>query len=134
MRRIDTKIDPSSENYRSNFKHHKNISDDLGNVLNNVRKMGPSDRIEKHQKRGKLTVRERIDRLKDKDSYFLEFSPLAAYELYDNNIPAAGIITGIITVQGRHCVVVANDATVKDTLSCTLPSKIMIPTRVFSFF
>ena len=63
MRRIDTKIDPSSENYRSNFKHHKNISDDLGNVLNNVRKMGPSDRIEKHQKRGKLTVRERIDRL-----------------------------------------------------------------------
>ena len=113
MRRIDTKIDPSSEKYRSNFKHHKNISDDLENVLDNVRKMGPSDRIEKHQKRGKLTVRERIDRLKDRDSYFLEFSPLAAYDLYDDHIPAAGIITGIITVQGRQCVVVANDATVK---------------------
>ncbi|SVC96626.1 uncharacterized protein METZ01_LOCUS349480, partial [marine metagenome] len=75
--------------------------------------MGPPHRIEKHHKRGKLTARERIGKLKDTGTDFLEFSELAAYEVYDDNVPAAGIITGIIEIHGHSCVVVANDATVK---------------------
>ena len=113
MHRIDSKINSSSEKYQSNFIHQKAISDDLDVVLDKVRKMGSQHHIERHQKRGKLTVRDRIKKLKDTDSFFLEFSPLAAHDLYDDYIPAAGIITGIISVHGRQCVVVANDATVK---------------------
>lgn len=75
--------------------------------------MGSPQRIEKHNNRGKLTARERIDLLKDDDSLFLEFSALAAHEVYDDYLPAAGIITGIVTVEGRQCILVANDATVK---------------------
>jgi len=75
--------------------------------------MGPPHRIEKHHKRGKLTARERIEKLKDPNTNFLEFSELAAYDIYDDSIPAAGIITGIITIHGHSCIVVANDATVK---------------------
>ena len=63
--------------------------------------------------RGKLFVRERIDRLLDPGSPFLELSPLAAWELYDEPVPAAGIVTGVGRVEGAQCVVVANDATVK---------------------
>jgi acetyl-CoA carboxylase carboxyltransferase component len=69
--------------------------------------------IERHRSRGKLLARERIDRLLDPDSAFLELSPLTAWDLYDNQAPAAGIVTGIGVVEGQECVVVANDATVK---------------------
>ena len=113
MPKIETQINFSSEKYQSNFKHHKSISDKLVLDLDKIREMGPPHRIEKHQKRGKITVRERIEKLKDPDSYFLEFSTLAANEVYDDYIPAAGIITGIISIHGRQCVVVANDATIK---------------------
>jgi len=75
---------------------------------------GGGDRaIERHRSRGKLLARERIDRLVDADTAFLELSPLAAWDLYDNQAPAAGIVTGIGVVEGRECVIVANDATVK---------------------
>ena len=69
--------------------------------------------LERHRSRGKLTARERIDRLLDPGSAFLELSALAAWELYDREAPSAGIVTGIGVVEGRHCVIVANDATVK---------------------
>jgi acetyl-CoA carboxylase carboxyltransferase component len=69
--------------------------------------------LERHRSRGKLTARERIDRLLDPGSSFLELNALAAWELYDREAPSAGIVTGIGVVEGRHCVVVANDATVK---------------------
>ena len=62
--------------------------------------MGSDEKIEKHKKRGKLTARERIDLLKDPKTELLEFSQLAAYEVYDDKVPAAGIITGIINVHG----------------------------------
>ena len=68
---------------------------------------------ERHRSRGKLTARERIDRLVDPGGAFLELSALAAWEMYDGQAPAAGIVTGIGSVQGRECVIVANDATVK---------------------
>jgi acetyl-CoA carboxylase carboxyltransferase component len=67
----------------------------------------------RHRSRGKLTARERIDRLVDPGGAFLELNALAAWELYDGAAPAAGIVTGIGVVEGRECVIVANDATVK---------------------
>src|SRR5919198_286855 len=69
--------------------------------------------VERHRSRGKLTARERVDRLVDPDSAFLELSALAAWDMYDGAAPAAGIVTGIGVVEGQECVIVANDATVK---------------------
>src|ERR671935_898927 len=74
---------------------------------------GGEKAVERHRSRGKLTARERIDRLLDPGSAFLELSALAAWELYDGQAPAAGIVTGIGVIEGRECVLVANDATVK---------------------
>jgi acetyl-CoA carboxylase carboxyltransferase component len=78
-----------------------------------VARGGGDAALEKHRSRGKLTARERIDRLIDPDSAFLELNALAAWELYDGAAPGAGIVTGIGVVEGRDCVIVANDATVK---------------------
>jgi acetyl-CoA carboxylase carboxyltransferase component len=69
--------------------------------------------VERHRSRGKLLARERIDRLVDPGTTFLELNALAAWDVYDNQAPSAGIVTGIGVVEGRECVVVANDATVK---------------------
>src|SRR5436309_13993321 len=69
--------------------------------------------IERHRSRGKLLARERIDRLIDPDSAFLELSALSAWEVYDGQAPSAGLVTGIGVVEGQECVIVANDATVK---------------------
>src|SRR5215475_10678778 len=69
--------------------------------------------VERHRSRGKLLARERVDRLLDPGSSFLELNALAAWELYDGQAPSAGIVTGIGPVEGRECVIVANDATVK---------------------
>src|SRR5512145_3019170 len=74
---------------------------------------GGEKAVERHRSRGKLTARERIDRLTDPGTAFLELNALAAWELYDGQAPAAGIVTGIGVVEGRQCVLVANDATVK---------------------
>ncbi len=74
---------------------------------------GGAKAIERHRSRGKLLARERIDRLVDPDSAFLELNALAAWDLYDGQAPSAGIVTGIGVVEGRECVIVANDATVK---------------------
>ena len=74
---------------------------------------GGEKAVERHRSRGKLTARERIDRLVDPGSAFLELNALAAWDLYDGDAPSAGIVTGVGVVEGRQCVVVANDATVK---------------------
>ena len=78
-----------------------------------VARGGGEKAVERHRSRGKLTARERIDRLVDPGSAFLELNALAAWELYGGDAPSAGIVTGIGVVEGRQCVVVANDATVK---------------------
>ena len=78
-----------------------------------VARGGGEKALEKHRSRGKLTARERVDRLLDPDTAFLELSALAAWEIYDGQAPGAGIVTGIGTIEGRECVLVANDATVK---------------------
>ena len=74
---------------------------------------GGAQSVERHHSRGKLLARERIDRLVDPGTAFLELNALAAWELYDGQAPGAGIVTGIGVVEGRECVIVANDATVK---------------------
>src|SRR5438445_218939 len=78
-----------------------------------VARGGDDAAVERHRSRGKLTARERIDRLVDPGSAFLELNALAAWDLYDGQAPSAGIVTGIGVIEGRECVVVANDATVK---------------------
>src|SRR5262245_1411159 len=74
---------------------------------------GGEKAVERHRSRGKLLARERIDLLVDPGTAFLELNALAAWEVYDNQAPSAGIVTGIGVVEGRECVIVANDATVK---------------------
>src|SRR4051794_27872862 len=69
--------------------------------------------VERHCSRGKLPARERIDRLVDPDTAFLELNALAAWDIYDGEAPSAGVVTGVGVVEGRECVIVANDATVK---------------------
>jgi 3-methylcrotonyl-CoA carboxylase beta subunit len=86
---------------------------DLNQKLAQVKPGGDTAARERHTARGKLPVRARIGKLLDPDSGFLELSPLAAWGMYDSQVPAAGIITGIGRVMGRECVVIANDATVK---------------------
>src|SRR5881396_1897992 len=78
-----------------------------------VSRGGGERAVERHRARGKLTARERVDRLIDPGGAFLELSALAAWDLYDGAAPGAGIVTGIGVVEGRECVIVANDATVK---------------------
>src|SRR3954469_19632415 len=74
---------------------------------------GGEKATERHRSRGKLTARERIDRLVDPDTAFLELNALAAWDMYEGEAPGAGIVTGIGIVEGQECVIVANDATVK---------------------
>jgi 3-methylcrotonyl-CoA carboxylase beta subunit len=91
-----------------------------GRLINELRERharvirGGGDKLrQRHRERGKIPVRERIDHLVDPLSPFLELSPLAAWELYGNEVPSAGIVTGIGLVAGVHCAIIANDATVK---------------------
>src|SRR5437016_8234462 len=78
-----------------------------------VARGGGEKALERHRSRGKLTARERIDLLVDPGRAFVELNALAAWDLYDGQAPSAGIVTGIGVVEGRQCVIVANDATVK---------------------
>jgi 3-methylcrotonyl-CoA carboxylase beta subunit len=91
----------------------RDLTQQLRDRLSEVRRGGDERSRQRHVQRGKLLVRDRVDRLLDPGSPFLELSPLAAYGMYDDAVPAAGIVTGIGRVSGRECVIVANDATVK---------------------
>ncbi len=110
---LQTRIDKNDPAVVENRQHMEAQVAELRERSAVVRRGGGADSVEKHTKRGKFFVRERIERLLDPDSPFLEFSTLAAYELYDNEAPGAGIVTGIGRIEGRQCVIVANDATVK---------------------
>ncbi len=91
----------------------RELTEELRGHLAQVRLGGDERSRLRHVERGKLLVRDRIDRLLDPGAAFLELSPLAAHDMYDDPVPSAGIVTGIGRVSGRECVVVANDATVK---------------------
>jgi acetyl-CoA carboxylase carboxyltransferase component len=110
---LQTRVDASSAAFRANRAHHEALAADLRRTLAKVREGGGAAAREKHKARGKLFVRERIERLLDSGSPFLELSPLAAHGVYEGETPAAGLVTGIGLIHGRETVVVANDATVK---------------------
>jgi 3-methylcrotonyl-CoA carboxylase beta subunit len=91
----------------------REIVAELRDRLAQVRKGGSDAARARHTERGKLLVRDRVDRLLDPASPFLELSPLAAWQMYGDAVPSAGLVTGVGRVSGRECVIVANDATVK---------------------
>ena len=113
MQVLETHVQLRSPNFQKNNSHNRKLAEELQTRLNHYREGGGQDRRNKHAARGKLFVRERIEALLDPSSPFLELSPLAAWELYDDNVPGAGIITGIGMVEGHICMIIANDATVK---------------------
>jgi 3-methylcrotonyl-CoA carboxylase beta subunit len=113
MTRIESRINPRSEEFQANAAHMQGLVDDLQARVAEARQGGGGKYQERHTSRGKLLVRERIDALLDPGSPFLELSQLAAHGVYGEDVAAAGIVTGIGRVAGQECVIVANDATVK---------------------
>ena len=110
---LSTHAQPGSSAFAANEAEHRRLADDLRERLTRAAAGGGEKARERHTSRGKLLPRERVDRLCDPGTPFLELSPLAADGLYDGAAPGAGIVTGVARVSGREVVVVANDATVK---------------------
>jgi acetyl-CoA carboxylase carboxyltransferase component len=110
---LETHVDPASDLFRTNAERMGALVAELKERTAAARQGGGPKYLERHRAQGKLPVRERISRLLDPESPFLELSPLAAWDLYDNDAPAAGVVTGIGRVSGREVLIVANDATVK---------------------
>jgi acetyl-CoA carboxylase carboxyltransferase component len=110
---IESQIDPQNEIFRENAAFHRGLADELHQRLAQVREGGGEKYQKRHAEQGKLFVRERVDRLLDSGSPFLEIAALAAWGMYDDDAPGAGIVTGIGRISGRECVIIANDATVK---------------------
>src|SRR5262245_50865832 len=110
---LESHVDASSAEFCENRKFHEGLSRELKSRLAKAREGGGAEARRLHESRGKLFVRDRIEKLLDPGTSFLELSALAANGLYDDEAPAAGIVTGIGRVSGREVVVVANDATVK---------------------
>src|SRR5713101_8392829 len=110
---LKTALDTRSEAFRANAQAMRAVVDDLAARVAEIRKGGGEAARERHLSRGKLLPRDRVRTLLDPGAPFLELSQLAAFGMYGEDIPAAGIITGIGPVMGRECVIVANDATVK---------------------
>ena len=110
---LTTSLDLRSDSFRGNAAAMRGLVADLREKLSAIEEGGGEEARRRHLGRGKLLPRERVRLLLDPGSPFLELSPLAAFGMYDGEVPAAGIITGIGRIMGRECVVVANDATVK---------------------
>ena len=110
---LKSNIDRLSADYAANKDAMETLVADLKQKIAVIEQGGAEKYRTRHVERGKLLPRERIRRVLDKGSAFLEFSQLAAYEVYNDEIPAAGIITGIGRIAGLECVIVCNDATVK---------------------
>jgi 3-methylcrotonyl-CoA carboxylase beta subunit len=110
---LPTKVDPQSAVQRENRAHYEELLADLHARLARVRAGGGAKALERHRSRGKLFVRDRVERLVDPESPFLEFSALAAEGMYEDQAPGAGIVTGVGRIHGRPCLIIANDATVK---------------------
>ncbi len=111
--RIRSQLDTNAPEFSENAAAMRGLVEELQERLALVRAGGGAEPMRRHRARGKLPARERIDRLIDPGTPFLEFSALAAWEMYDGDAPAAGIVTGIGRISGQECVIVANDATVK---------------------
>jgi 3-methylcrotonyl-CoA carboxylase beta subunit len=110
---LTTSLDRRSEVFAANAAAMRALVEDLREKVAAIREGGGEEARRRHLGRGKLLPRERVRALVDPGSPFLELSQLAAYGMYDGEVPAAGLVTGIGRIMGRECVVVANDATVK---------------------
>lgn len=113
MFKIESQINVNSDEFKKNKEAFLELLRKYKKIHREITKGGPEKAIQKHKKRGKLLARERVEKLIDPNTPFLELSPLAAYEIMNNDHPSAGIITGIGIVHGRATMVIANDATVK---------------------
>ncbi len=110
---IKSQIPTSSDEYRQNYAFNLALNEDLRSKIEVVRRGGDEKSHARHREQGKLFVRDRIARLCDEGAPFLEVGALAGYELYEDPVPAGGVVTGVGVVRGRSCMIVANDATVK---------------------
>src|SRR5438128_3598636 len=113
MESLDTQINPNDDYFQANAAHNRALAAELRERLALVRQGGGEQYQQRQREQGKLFVRDRIDKLLDQGSPFLELAPLAAWKLYEGDAPSAGIVTGIGRVSGVECLIVANDATVK---------------------
>jgi 3-methylcrotonyl-CoA carboxylase beta subunit/propionyl-CoA carboxylase len=113
MQRLESLVDPSDLVFKANAEHLRALVAELQARTVQARQGGGPRYLERHRAQGKLPVRERIERLLDRGTAFLEFSALAAFGMYDDEAPGAGIVTGVGRVSGRDVLIVANDATVK---------------------
>jgi 3-methylcrotonyl-CoA carboxylase beta subunit/propionyl-CoA carboxylase len=113
MDRLDSQIRTDTPEFRENRDRMARLVAELRQRLDQVRQGGGERYLQRHREQGKLPVRERLERLLDPGSPFLELSPLAAWDLYDGEAPGAGLVTGVGRVSGREVLIVANDATVK---------------------
>src|SRR5687767_9054254 len=113
MQKLESQIRANSPEFLENRERMTRLVAELRDRLDQTRQGGGERYLQRHREQGKLPARERIEGLLDPGTPFLELSPLAAYDMYDNDAPAAGLVTGIGRVSGREVVVVGNDATVK---------------------
>ncbi|XP_031632645.1 probable methylcrotonoyl-CoA carboxylase beta chain, mitochondrial isoform X4 [Contarinia nasturtii] len=111
--KIESQTDINSPKYQMNYNHMESLVSELKQRTLEASRGGNDKDIKRHTSQGKLLVRQRIHILLDKGSPFLELSPLAGYNLYEDKINGGGIVTGIGRVHGTECVIIANDATVK---------------------
>ena len=110
---LESAISPNSPDFKRQYEQHLRHAEDLQRLLEKIRQGGSPEARKKHEERGKLFVRERIRLLLDGERPFLELSALAAHEVYKDDVPASGIVTGIGWIHGLPAMIVANDATVK---------------------
>lgn len=110
---LSSHVNPNAAEFRANREHYETLRADLKTQLEQVRRGGSEKAHALHEKRGKLFVRKRIERLLDPFTPFLELSALAAHGLYKGDVPSAGIVAGIGRVSGKICMILGNDATVK---------------------
>src|SRR5690606_13619929 len=113
MPALSSRLDPRSQEFADNAAYHRGLVAELDRRLARAAGGGGEKARQRHESRGKLLVRDRINALLDAGSPFLEIAPLAAEDMYDDAAPAAGMVCGIGRVMGQEVVVVANDATVK---------------------
>jgi 3-methylcrotonyl-CoA carboxylase beta subunit len=110
---LESKLKTTAPEFRAGVVAMQTLVDDLRAKVIELARGGGEEARQKHLSRGKLLPRERVERLLDPGTPFLELSPLAAYGMYDDAAPGAGVITGIGRVSGKECMIVCNDATVK---------------------
>lgn len=113
MQSLSSHIDSKSSDFQINAEYHRGLAQELKNKIDKVKLGGGDDAVKKHKARKKFLPRERIEKILDPGSPFLELSALAGVEVYEDDVPGAGMVTGIGLVHGVECLFVANDATVK---------------------